>query len=266
MPDKKRKSHHAQAARIALVTGGSSGIGRNCCEAFATEGYDVVVCYYGSREEAMEVVHYAEHKGVRAIALRVDVRHEAQVEKMYDRVVSTLGIPCVLVNSAGLNMAGIPVAKMELHHWQNLLDTDLTGSFLTSRRFVRELTGTKVPGRIINISSIHATAMRAGGAGYDAAKAGLRALTATMALETAAACITVNAIAPGMILTPMNKKAMTDPEYLKGLVKHIPAGRAGKAEEVARLAVFLASAEASYITGTTITIDGGLSLLMAQGA
>jgi glucose 1-dehydrogenase len=87
-----------------------------------------------------------------------------------------------------------------------------------------------------------------------------------MALETAAAGMTVNAIAPGMILTPMNKKAMTDPEYLKGLVKHIPAGRAGKAEEVARLAVFLASAEASYITGTTITIDGGLSLLMAQGA
>ncbi|MEO5584674.1 MAG: SDR family oxidoreductase, partial [Flavobacteriales bacterium] len=141
-----------------------------------------------------------------------------------------------------------------------------TGAFLTCRRMVQELRKAKLTGRIINISSIHAVAMRSGGAGYDSAKAGLGALTKTLALETAAHNITVNAIAPGMILTPMNERALDDKAYLKKSVLHIPAGRAGTAEEVAQLAVYLASAQAAYITGSTITIDGGLSLMQALGA
>ena len=191
---------------------------------------------------------------------------EADVEKMFDRAIQEFGTPGVLVNSAGLNMTGDTVRDMDLKEWQRLLDTDLTGAFLTSRRMVRELEAKKLPGRIINISSIHATVMRAGGAAYDSAKAGMRALTATMALETAASAITVNAIAPGMILTPMNERAVDDKAYRATLAANIPAGRAGKAEEVAHLAVYLSSTEASYITGSTITIDGGLSLLMGQGA
>lgn len=266
---KQREKKHPEAVhapRVAIVTGGESGIGKACSIAFGAQGYDVAVCYHSDRTEAMGVCSEVEKSGVKAIAIKLDVRFEKQVDGAFDRVSKRLGTPGVLVNSAGLNMHGIPVREMELKSWQQLLDTDLTGAFLTSRRMVRELDKKNRPGRIINISSIHAAVVRSGGAAYCAAKAGMRALTATMALETAAKGITVNAIAPGMILTPMNEHAMTDPVYLKSLVGNIPAGRAGKAEEVARLAVYLASTEASYITGTTVTIDGGLSLLLGQGA
>ena len=262
----KNAPEAVHAPRVAVVTGGESGIGKACSIAFGAHGYDVAVCYHTDRDGAMEVCSMVERSGVKAIAIKLDVRFEKQVETAFNKVVKRLGTPGVLVNSAGLNMHGIPVSEMELKSWQQLIDTDLTGAFLASRRMVRELEKAKRPGRIINISSIHATVVRAGGAAYDAAKAGMRALTATMALETAAKGITVNAIAPGMILTPMNEHAMKDAAYLENIAGNIPAGRAGKAQEVARLAVYLASTDASYITGTTVTIDGGLSLLLGQGA
>jgi glucose 1-dehydrogenase len=234
--------------------------------AFAAAGRGIVVCYHSDRDAALAVCRKAGRSGVDTLAVQLDVRYERQVERMFDKAVAALGIPGVLVNSAGLNMAGNKVADMELETWRRLIDTDLTGSFLTCRRMVRELEKAALPGQIINISSIHAEVMRSGGAAYDSAKAGLRALTATLALETAALNITVNAIAPGMILTPMNKRAMTDKTFLAKREANIPARRVGKADEVARLAVYLASPEASYITGTTITIDGGLSLMLGQGA
>jgi glucose 1-dehydrogenase len=163
-------------------------------------------------------------------------------------------------------MSGVPVAAMSLDKWERILRTDLTGSFLTSRRFVRDLEASGRAGAIINITSIHSSVMRAGGADYDAAKGGQRNLTRTMALETARSGITVNAIAPGMILTPMNKHAMDDADYRRALEKNIPLGRVGTPDEVAGVAVFLASPAAAYITGSTITIDGGLSLELGQGA
>jgi glucose 1-dehydrogenase len=155
---------------------------------------------------------------------------------------------------------------MALAQWERLLRTDLTGSFLTCRRFVRDLRAAGRPGRVINISSIHAKVVRAGAADYDSAKGGLRNLTATLALEAAPWRINVNAVAPGMILTPMNARAVADQAYRQSLEASIPWGRAGTAEEVAKVAVFLASPAADYITGTTITIDGGLSLVLGQKA
>lgn len=196
----------------------------------------------------------------------VDVGVEDEVEHAFDQAVRALGLPDILVNSAGLDMTGTAVADMSAEQWDRMLRTDLTGSFLTSRRFVRGLRRLKRPGTIVNITSIHAFAMRAGGADYAAAKGGQTNLTRTMALECAAFDITVNAIAPGMILTDMNKDAQEDPARRAALEKGIPAGRAGSADEVGRLAAFLASPAAAYITGTTVTIDGGLSLLMGQGA
>jgi glucose 1-dehydrogenase len=252
--------------RIALVTGGESGIGAACVAALAAAGADVAVVYHSDAAKGGASAKVVEALGRKAIALKADVGVEKDVEAAFDQASDALGIADILVNSAGINMSGTKVAEMPLEQWERMLRTDLTGSFLTSRRFVRDLQPTGRQGAIINITSIHSSVMRAGGADYDAAKGGQRNLTRTLALETARGGITVNAIAPGMILTPMNEQAMADEAYRRSLEQNIPIGRAGMAEEVAGVVVFLASSAARYITGSTITIDGGLSLELGQGA
>ena len=253
------------SGRIAAVTGGDSGIGAACALALAEGGADVAIVIHQDGGAAAAVEAKIVAHGRRAARVIADVGDEAQVERALDTVRGTLGVPDILVNSAGLNETGVAVADMELAQWEKLLRTDLTGSFLTSRRFVRDLRDKGASGAIVNITSIHAFAMRVGAADYTAAKGGQDNLTKTMALECAPLGITVNAIAPGMILTPMNADA-ADPEKRAEKESAIPAGRAGKPEEVGRLAAFLASPDASYITGATVVIDGGLSLLMGQGA
>ncbi|WP_293882926.1 SDR family oxidoreductase [Sphingomonas sp.] len=251
---------------IAFVTGAESGIGAACAGALAAAGHDVAVLYFHDIDAANSTVAVVTAAGGRAVAVRADVADEGAVEAAFDKVIGALGVPTVLVNSAGLNQSGVTVADMTLAQWQRLIGSDLTGPFLTSRRFVRERVKAGGPGCIINISSIHAEDVRVGAADYCSAKGGLKKLTETMALECAGAGITVNAIAPGMILTPMNAKAQADAAYRAMLEAAIPVKRAGTAEEVAALAVYLASPAATYITGTTVTIDGGLSLVLAQGA
>ena len=252
--------------RIAFVTGGESGIGAACVAALAAAGADVAVIYFENREAGEASAKAVTLLGRKAVAVQADVGSEADVEAAFDRAADAIGVPDILVNSAGLNMSGVPVAKMELGQWERILRADLTGSFLTSRRFVRNLEHSGRAGTIINITSIHSSVMRAGGADYDSAKGGQSNLTRTMAIETAKLGITVNAIAPGMILTPMNERALDDPDYRRKLEKSIPLGRAGTPGEVAGVAVFLASPAGSYITGSTVTIDGGLSLELGQGA
>ena len=251
---------------VALVTGAESGIGAACAAQLAAQGLDVAVLFFKDQAAADATAATVTAAGRRAITVQADVSDEIAVEAAFDRVTAALGLPTGLVNSAGLNQSGVVVADMTTAQWQRLLDSDLTGPFLTSRRFVQDLRAVKSPGKIINISSIHASDVRAGAADYCAAKGGLKNLTETMALECASLGITVNAIAPGMILTPMNSRALTDASYRKSLEADVPLGRAGRPEEVAKLAAYLASAAADYITGATLTIDGGLSLLLAEGA
>jgi len=253
-------------APIAFVTGAESGIGAACAAALAADGMDVAVLFFNDQKAADVTAAAVMAAGRRAVTVQADVSDEASVEAAFDLAARDLGVPTVLVNSAGLNQSGVVVADMTTAQWQRLLGSDLTGPFLTSRRFVRNLRSAGLPGKIINISSIHATDVRAGAADYCAAKGGLKNLTETMALECASLGITVNAIAPGMILTPMNSRAVSDANYRKGLEADVPLGRAGRADEVAQLAAYLASAAADYITGATLTIDGGLSLLLAEGA
>lgn len=250
----------------AIVTGGESGIGRATALAIARAGGNVAITYFADRDAADRVVSGIEEMGVRGLAVRTDVGREGAVEALFGEAGQRLGTVDLLVNSAGLNMSGTAIEAMTLAQFDRVLGTDLIGPFLTCRRFVQALGKAGRGGRIVNISSIHERAPRPGGADYDAAKGGLAQLTRTLALELAPRHIAVNGIAPGMIMTPMNQDALDDPELLRTREAAIPWGRAGRPEEVADLAVFLLSPAADYITGTTVTIDGALSLTVAQGA
>lgn len=248
------------------MTGGESGIGKACALALGNAGAAVALTYFRDERAARAVVAAIEARGGRALAQQTDVGDEAQVEALFARAEAAFGVADRLVNSAGLNMSGTPIAEMELAWFDRVLRADLYGPFLTCRRFVRGLQGASGGGRIVNISSIHEHAPRPGGVEYDSAKGGLAQLTATLALELAPRRIAVNGVAPGMILTPMNQSALDDEQELRRKEAAIPWGRAGTAEEVAELVMFLLSDKADYITGTTVTIDGALSLTSAQGA
>lgn len=252
--------------QVTIVTGASSGIGAACALAFGLAGNAVALLFRSNEPSARKLLQQIEAAGGSGIAVQCDVSDEASVEKAFDTVERSLGMGDVLINSAGINQNGVSVAKMELAQWQRLISTDLTGTFLTSRRFVRSLQKAGRGGAIINISSIHATAVRAGAADYSAAKAGMQRLTETMALEEAANGIRVNTISPGMILTPMNERALDDVEYRRSLEAAIPIGRAGTPDEVAGLALWLASPAAAYVTGSSVVMDGGLSLVLGQCA
>lgn len=250
---------------IAIVTGGESGIGAACAQALADAGARVVITYFRDADAA-NAVCAAIGGDTRAIAVQTDVADEAAVEALFTRAEAAFGPATLLVNSAGLNMSGVNLVDMDLGQFDRVIRSDLYGPFLTCRRLVRALEAKSLRGRIVNISSIHERAPRAGGVDYDSAKGGLAQLTATLALELAPKGIAVNGVAPGMILTPMNARAEKDEAYRKSLEAHIPWQRAGTPDEVASLVTYLLSPAADYITGTTVTIDGALSLTVAQGA
>ncbi|MEI9905730.1 MAG: SDR family oxidoreductase [Asticcacaulis sp.] len=249
-----------RTGRCVIVTGADSGIGKACALAFAAAGDRVAVLYHHDPGETAALIQAA---GGEAISVQASIDESSSVDTAFTAIEAAFGPACVLVNSAGLNMSGVKVRDMPDATWNRLIATDLSGAFFTSRRFLASCPG---PGAITNISSIHAEAVRAGGADYCSAKGGLTNLVRTLAVEEAANGIRVNAIEPGMILTPMNERALTDAAYRAWLEQNIPMQRAGRPEEVAKLAVWLASDEASYITGAAIVIDGGLSLLQGLGA
>lgn len=256
----------AVMARTVLVTGAESGIGAACAAAFGAEGDRVAIGYYADEDAAHASAAAVVAAGGDAMIVQCHVDSEQSVDRAFIAIEERWGEVSVLVNSAGRNMSGVLVRDMPLTQWQNLLSTDLTGAFLTSRRFLKVRGAGSTPAAIIHISSIHAYAVRAGGADYCAAKGGLARLVETLAIEEAPNGVRVNAIAPGMILTPMNAHAEADATYRQSLEQNIPLGRAGNADEVADLAVFLASPKASYITGAQMVIDGGLSLMRGLGA
>ncbi|MGR3630902.1 MAG: SDR family NAD(P)-dependent oxidoreductase [Limimaricola soesokkakensis] len=252
--------------RIAIVTGAESGIGRATAIAFAREGADLVLAYLEAADDAEDTAKAVRDAGRAAVTVQCDHTSPEDVKRLFAAASGAFGAPDILVNCAGMDAPGDEVAEMSDESWEKMLKTDLFGPFLCCRAFIHARRAVGGGGRIVNISSVHEEIPRIGSAAYDAAKGGLRNLTRTLCLELAPDRIAVNNIAPGMILTAMNQEAMDDPEQLQQQVRHIPWRRAGKPEEVAHLAVYLASPEADYVTGQTFTIDGGLSLHVGQGA
>lgn len=249
--------------KTAIVTGSSSGIGKAIAILFAREGAKVAVTYHSGEERARAVIDEIERSGGTARAYHIDVADEGQVVELFRQVEGDFGDVSILVNNAGVNGSNTPVEEMTTEQWDSVIRIDLYGPFYCSREFLRlkKRYKTYKGSRIINVSSIHQHVNVPGNANYNAAKAAIRNLAYTMALELADRELTVNNIAPGMILTPINEKVIADPERLKRAEGIIPFHRGGTPEEVANVALFLASDASSYVTGSTYTVDGALSIL-----
>jgi len=205
MNGEKRLGRH-----VAVITGADSGIGQATAVEFAHEGAAVAINYLEDRTGAESTRSQVEAAGGRAIVVQADITQAAEVDKLFDACIAQLGSPTILINNAGIDASGQPVAEMPVETWEKAIRTNLTGAFLCCRRFVRELKKDGAPSaRIINIISVHQEIPRAGAADYDASKGGIRNLTTTLALELAERHVTVNAIAPGMVLTPFNQTRST---------------------------------------------------------
>src|SRR3954462_5361869 len=246
--------------RIAVVTGGNSGIGRAIATTLAAEGYDLGITWHEDEENLREAVSECEGHGARIEARQADLGRVAQATAVIDERAEALGGVDVLVNNAGGGHS-TPFLELELETWQEVLDLDLTAPFLCAQRAARRMVDQGGGGRIVNVTSVHEHVPLEGSSAYCAAKGGLGLLTKVMALELATHGITVNAVAPGEIATPMTGAADEDPTQIERPM--IPTGRPGHAREIAAAIAYLASPEASYVTGESHVVDGGLLLMAA---
>lgn len=244
--------------KVAIVTGASSGMGKTIALAFARVGAAVTVDFVGNQDSAEEVVEQIEDAGGRALAVRSDVTVQEDVEDLVRETVEEFGRLDIMVNNAGVEDR-MPFLKTPLEVWNKVIAVNLTGAWLGCQEAAKQMVSQGGSGRIINVSSIHEERSMPTNAPYCAAKAGLRMLTRTIAVELAPYGITVNNIAPGAIETPINENLEENPDQMEKLLSEIPLGRMGKPEEVADLALYLASDASAYVTGSTFFIDGGLS-------
>ncbi|HEY9649765.1 MAG TPA: 3-oxoacyl-[acyl-carrier-protein] reductase [Coleofasciculaceae cyanobacterium] len=238
--------------RVAIVTGGSRGIGRSVALALAAEGAHVVVNYASSSSAAQEVVTAITDAGGSAIAIQADVSKSEQVDALFEETLKTFSRIDVLVNNAGITRDTL-LLRMKPDDWQAVIDLNLTGVFLCTRAASKVMLKQR-SGRIINIASVAGQMGNPGQANYSAAKAGVIGFTKTVAKELASRGITVNAVAPGFIVTDMTNDLKSDE-----IIKYIPLGRYGQPEEVAGMVRFLAAdSAAAYITGQVFNVDGGM--------
>ncbi|KQX67764.1 SDR family oxidoreductase [Streptomyces sp. Root1310] len=250
----------------ALVTGANSGIGKATAIGLGRVGADVVVNYVAGREAAEEVVREIEGFGVRAYAHEADVSQEDQVVDMVSRMVEEFGTIDVMVANAGLQRDA-PLTDMTIDQWRKVLDVNLTGQFLCAREAAKEFMRRGVvpevsrsAGKIICMSSVHQIIPWAGHVNYASSKGGVQMLMATLAQELAPHRIRVNAVAPGAIRTPINRSAWETPEAEADLLRLIPYHRVGDPDDIANVVATLASDLLDYVVGTTIYVDGGMTL------
>lgn len=242
--------------QVALVTGGSRGIGRGIVKAFAAEGAKVAFVYRGSKDAADSLVAEVAQAGGTALALQADVTKLEDAQRCVETVEKTWGPVNILVNNAGIIKDDLFV-RMEPDAWNAVLQTNLGGTYNFTKAVAYSMMKAR-KGRIINVSSIAAEHTNPGQTNYAASKGAINAFTRALAVELASRNVTVNAIAPGFIETDMSEAVRNKAGDL--IKKMIPMKRLGQPEDIARAAVFLASEESSYLTGQLITVDGGLSL------
>lgn len=253
--------------QIAIITGSSSGIGAGCAKELAKAGATVVVNYPvpGAREMADAVVADIAANGGTAISYKCDVSKEDEVIQMFKDVIAQFGTVDILVNNAGLQRDS-KFVDMTLEQWNFVLGVNLTGQFLCAREAIREFLRrgvngkSKAAGKIICMSSVHEVIPWAGHANYAASKGGVMLMMKTIAQEYAPKKIRINSIAPGAIATPINKDAWDTSEHLQNLLRLIPEKRIGQVEDIGKAAVWLASDDADYVNGTTLFVDGGMTL------
>jgi glucose 1-dehydrogenase len=252
--------------KVALITGSDSGIGQATAIEFAQEGADLVVHYLHDADGAEKTRAAVEAEGRAAVVVQADVSDENQVASMFDEAVAAFGSVDILMNNAGVDASGSPVVELTTEVWDRAIRTNVYGPFFCCRRFVQLRLAAGGDGKIINVSSVHADNPNPGGSDYDCSKGAIRMLTRTLALELAPHKINVNSLAPGMVLTPFNQAAIDDPKLLEEQVQSIPMKRAAQPREIAKVAAFLASSDADYVTGASYVIDGGLMINLGQGA
>jgi glucose 1-dehydrogenase len=249
--------------RKVLVTGSSKGIGRGIAIRLAQEGADVVINYNSDPLGAEEALAEVQGLGRRAAIIRANLGTVGDVRDLVAQSAEALDGLDVLVNNAGIekHAAFWDVTEKD---FDAVINVNLKGVFFATQAFVQHCMAEKRPGKIVNISSVHEELAFPNFAAYCASKGGVRMLTRTLAVELGPLGITINSIAPGAVETPINAKLLNDPVKLKSLVGQIPLGRLGKPNDVAGLAVFLASPESDYVTGTTYMIDGGLTVFYQE--
>jgi glucose 1-dehydrogenase len=253
--------------QVAIITGASSGIGAGCAIEMAKAGATVVVNYPipQGKDMAEKVVAEIIADGGRAMSYKCDVSKEDEVKQMFADVISQFGTVDILVNNAGLQKDA-PFTEMTLEQWNFVLGVNLTGQFLCAREAVKEFLRrgvngkSKSAGKIVCMSSVHEVIPWAGHANYAASKGGVMLMMKTIAQEFAPKKIRINSIAPGAIATPINHDAWDTQAHLQELLKLIPQKRVGQVEDIGRAAVWLASDDADYVNGTTLFVDGGMTL------
>ena len=245
--------------KVAIVTGSDSGIGRSIALQLSSEGATVVVNYVHAREKAEAVLHIIEKNKGKAIVIQADVSQYQQALGLIQQTVEHFHRLDILVNNAGMEMHS-PFLDVTEEQFDRVLSVDLKGAFFCAQAAARAMVSQKRAGRIINISSVHEDIPMPQNVTYCCAKGGIRMLTRTICLELAPHNITVNNIAPGAVHTPIDADVEADPQKMAALLQEIPLHRMGQPEEIAKLAAYLASDAAAYITGATYIIDGGLSV------
>jgi glucose 1-dehydrogenase len=248
--------------KVSIVTGASQGIGRAIAIRFGQEKMKVVVNYVHDKNQADRVVDEIIMAGGDAMAVYADVRKEEDIKELVNTAIQSYGSFDVMVNNAGIQNPSSS-HELSLEDWNKVIEVNLTGTFIGCREAIHSMLEQQIKGSIINISSVHQQIPKPYFAHYAASKGGVKLLTESLALEYAAQGIRINAIAPGAILTSMNDTLVADPKQKDELLSLIPMHEIGDPEQIAAAAAWLVSKEASYITGTTLYVDGGLTLYPA---
>jgi glucose 1-dehydrogenase len=245
--------------RRALVTGGDSGIGQAVCFELAAHGAAVAINYLGAADEAKAMVDEIEQVGGKALAVAMDVASESDVQRAFAQTAGDFGGVDLLVNNAGVEHP-YELLEMPLEAWQKVIDVNLTGAFLCAREAARTMRDRKSPGTIVNISSVHEQIAWERFSHYCASKGGMKLFTQSIAKELAPLGIRVVSVAPGAVDTPINKSVLENPTESAAVLAEVPLGRWGHVADVARAVAWLSSDQASYVTGATLFVDGGMTL------